>query len=141
MPKYIYRREIPGEAYSWLVSLLCSPNHDRQSFSDSKHGGKEGALAKAIEYRDRVIKDAGLVLVEDRKIYNNKKTTNSTGVNGVCCSSGYYHAYIYPEPWKRKAKKFSISKWGEELAFQKAVAWRKGMELIIYGQSRIKGPI
>jgi len=59
MPKYIYRREIPGEAYSWLVSLLCSPNHDRHSFSDSKHGGKEGALAVAIEYRDKVIKTQG----------------------------------------------------------------------------------
>jgi len=40
--------------------------------------------------------------------------------------------------YKKKVRKFSIAKYGEEIASRKAVAWRKVMELKINGHSRIK---
>ncbi|MBU2645351.1 hypothetical protein KKI24_11650 [bacterium] len=135
--KYIHRKEEPGANFCWVVQLECTPTKHLKIFSDSRYGGKESALEKAIQYRDKIIRKEGLILVENRRVHNNRKSTNTTGVNGVSKSSGFYHAYIHESPYKRKAAKFSISKYGEDLAYKRAVMWRKGMELVVYGQSRI----
>ena len=136
--KYIHRKEGFKIGYYWIVSIDIAPNKYIKTFSDAKYGGKEIALEEAIQYRDKIIQQDGLILIEGRVVHNNKKSTNTSGVNGVSKSSGNYYAYIYESPYKRKIRKFSIAKYGEEIAFRKAVAWRKGMELIVYGHSRIK---
>ena len=133
MPKYISR-----VGKHWLVSIECAESKHRPMFPDSKYGGKEESFAKAIEYRDKMIEEEGLIFVEDRKVFNNIKSNNTSGINGVSRNCGHYHAQISVKPRQKKFKKFSINKWGEEVAFKKAVAWRKGMELVVYGHSRIK---
>lgn len=135
--KYIHRKEEFRGGKFWYVSIDIAPHKYVKTFSDANYGTKDDALQAAIEYRDTIMEDIGLLLVEDRKIYNNIKTTNSSGVNGVSKSGNYYHAYIQITPYQRKAAKFSISKYGEDLAFKRAVMWRKGMELVVYGQSKI----
>jgi len=136
--KYIHRKEEFKVGLYWLVIIDIAPKKYVKTFSDSNYGSKEAALEKAIQFRDKIVQKEGLILVEDRQVHNNKKSTNTSGVNGVSKSTGIYYAYIQVSPYKRKCRKFSIAKYGEEVAFRKAVAWRKGMELIVYGHSRIK---
>ena len=59
-------------------------------------------MEKAIQYRDKIIKKDRLMHVEDRRVHNNKKTTNTSVVNGVSRRSGNFFMYIEVSSYKRK---------------------------------------
>lgn len=47
------------------------------------------------------------------------------------------HSPVYPEPGVRKSTSFSIEKFGEKGAREKAIEFRRQKEIAIYGESMI----
>lgn len=80
-----------------------------------------------------------LRIVEPRVNSQNAKlrSDSTTGVVGVCLSSNGYYIANWQESGKRRLKKFSIKRYGTELAFTLACEHRarKIEELILAGES------
>lgn len=91
-------------------------------FSESKYGSIEGALKEAISKRDNIIdKDKSLQLIGHKK----KSTKNTSGVTGVCFQERTKSWVAY---WSKNNKqhitRFSIIKYGDEIAKTKAINFR-----------------
>lgn len=132
--KYIYRIDGLDSGHGWLLriefqsELLCD-----KLFRDSQYGSAHKALRSAKKERENQLKLHNIPYARGRRFSKALRSTNSTGVTGVCRTDFYYHCYIPLKPNKTKTRKFSINKYGEELAFQLAVEWRQGKEIEIYG--------
>jgi hypothetical protein len=98
------------------------------------YGGKRKALAAAIAYRDQIIaRNPPMTLKAFCSVI---KRNNRSGISGVCRYASrdprqdgtlrwYWIATWSPEPHKTKQIKFSVNKYGEKGAFQRAVQARK----------------
>lgn len=132
--KYIYRIDDLDLGHGWLLRIeigkevVCNMN-----FRDSRYGSAQDALYYAQNERANQLTLHNIPHARGRRFSKIIRSTNSTGVTGTCLSGPYYHSYISTLPQKRKSRKFSINKYGEELAFQMAVEWRQKMENEIYG--------
>jgi hypothetical protein len=132
--KYIYRIDGLDSGHGWLLriefknGMLCD-----EFFRDSRYGSASSALRYAKEERERQLSLHNVPYARGRRFSKALRSTNSTGVTGVCRSNCYYHCFIPLKPNKTKTKKFSINKYGEELAFRLAVEWRQIKEIEVYG--------
>ena len=125
-----------SRTHGWLVTIQRRGVIYRKHFSDGMLGGKRKAFAAAREYRDEVLaKYPPLSMQEYSSIV---KKNNRSGVVGVCryCASEtrdlpddkqrWFWVASWPLPdGKRKRVKFSVKKYGEEGAFQRALAARR----------------
>ena len=119
----------------WEVRIMRRGKKVEKFFSDNGYGGKTQALRAAKEYRDKLEATMKPYTVAERAKKPSKR--NSSGVVGVRKSyrkdirDGYeYTYYCWVAQWtdgkgRRRTKSFSIDKFGDEKAFQKAVAARK----------------
>ncbi|MDR2432492.1 MAG: hypothetical protein LBD34_01940 [Puniceicoccales bacterium] len=118
----------------WLVRGYKNGNRYSKLFSDRKLGGKEEALGKAKIFRNELRARLSAILSKPRcqKIVSHDKR-NQTGVLGVSklCKNGkgdkelgFFSVTWRPTKGKQKCTSFSISKYGEKVAFKKAVALR-----------------
>jgi hypothetical protein len=114
----------------------------RRCFSDGVYEGKANALQAAKAYRDGIVADnPPLTRAEYAAI---KRRNNISGVPGICryawieMTSGgkpverpYWIAFWSQIDGRRVGKKFSIDKYGEKGAYDRArAARRKGMEAL-----------
>jgi hypothetical protein len=112
--------------------------------SDHKNGGKENALKKAIETRNRLEQELGKPRTDWVIVGNNPR--NRTGVVGVRRTVKKYKGKdgkiflneVYEVTWnagreKRGRTSVSISKYGEMSAFRRACAIRRQKEQQLYG--------
>lgn len=138
--------------HGWFVRVYKEKKVYNKLFSDLKCGGKEKALKKALNYRNKLRKELGLPDYEvvskktrkdnfriKRNFTENKKSVirvmrrckrTKTGVIGIYRSvkaNGYqYYVTNYcPKPNERKRISFSIDKHGEEKAFEMAFKIRE----------------
>ncbi len=123
-----------SRTYAWVVNLSRRREMFVKHFTDGVYGGKRKALAAAIAYRDHIIaRYPPLTLKEFCSVI---KHNNRSGISGVCHYASseprqdgelrwYWVASWSPEPRKTKQIKFSVDKYGEEGAFQRAVRARK----------------
>lgn len=131
--KYIYRIDDLDAGHGWLLKIqiggeiICD-----RIFRDNRYGTASNALENAKEEKKRYLKLLDMPHAEGRRFRKKLHVANTSGVNGVSLSGGYYHSYIPVEPNKTKRRKFSINKYSEKLAFQLAVEWRKEMEAEVY---------
>jgi hypothetical protein len=118
----------------WLVRGYKNGNRYSKLFSDGKLGGKEEALEKARIFCNELHARLSAIPAKPRcqKIVSHDKR-NQTGVLGVSrwCKNGkgdkqlgFFSVTWRPVKGKQKCTTFSISKYGEKTAFQKAVALR-----------------
>jgi hypothetical protein len=106
----IHRKEGFRVGNFWYVSIDIVPCKYVKTFSDPNcgskeaalgEGSKEAALGEAIEYQDNTIRKEGLILVENRRVHNNRKSTNKSGIKGVSRNHGDFYAYIQVDPYIR----------------------------------------
>jgi hypothetical protein len=132
--KFIYRIDDLMMGHGWLLRIEMNEEFIYQmSFRDSEYGSPRIGLIEAQRKRDTLLKMHNIPYAEGRRFSKKIRATNSTGVPGVCRSGFHYHCYIPLLPNKRKTRKISIVTYGEKLAFQMAVEWRREMETEVYG--------
>ncbi|MGJ3242302.1 MAG: AP2 domain-containing protein [Opitutales bacterium] len=132
-----------GSTHGWFVRGYRNGRTYSRLFSDRKCGGKGKALNMAREYRDELAAELEKIPQKPRGrrlVYRDSR--NSSGVLGVCRTAKKgpngtvnecYSVSWRPEPGVQKCTSFSIRKYGEEKAFQLAVAHRRRMMRKIYG--------
>ena len=111
-----------------------------KKFTVNVWGGKRKAFCAALEHRNRLM-DRLCMPVTNRKFVLQLSIRNRTGVLGVCRLNFKYHnkqysgysAHCYLEENVVRKKVFWIHKLGEDGAFKKAVAFRQGRLIDIYG--------
>jgi hypothetical protein len=134
--KYIYRIDDLNSGHGWLLRIEIQKEIlFNMLFRDSRYGSARDALRFAKMERDKQLKLHNLPYAKGRRFSKKLRSTNSTGVTGVCRSCFYYHCYIPLQPNKRKTRKISIDKYGEKLAFQLAIEWRREKEIEVYGDT------
>ena len=121
--------------HAWRVSLRRRRIMYVKNFADKKCGGKRKALRLARAYRDELIRK---IRPLSRKEFSGiRRRNNRTGVVGVCRYSksytlrdgtvrySWYWEAIWPTaPGKSEIVRFSINKFGEAGAFNRARAAR-----------------
>jgi hypothetical protein len=114
-------------------------------FSDAAHGGKEEALERAVEYRNKAEKELGKPRTDRLVIARNPR--NTSGVMGVQRKTkvvvaedgeervvkNVYEVTWNPEPGRLCRTWVSIDEYGEEAAFRKACAIRREKEREMFG--------
>ena len=132
--KYIYRIDDLDAGHGWLLRIEMKKELVFNIlFRDSRYGSVDEALRHAKNEREKQLKLLDLPYAKGRRFSKKLRSTNSTGVTGICRSGFYYHCYIPVEPNKRKTKKFSVDKYGEMVAFALAMEWRQQKEIEVYG--------
>lgn len=138
--KYILRvDDDKRNAHYWTVNIYHDNERYNKTFADLKNGGKSSALLAATGYRDKLIKELGIVFQQGLK----KPPThpNSKGIYFKVKRNGdKYYSYIvayWHEELKgkrvRKYKAFSTNKYGTLRARQKAKKFRKEKLKELYG--------
>lgn len=128
----IYRVQKSGSATgSWCVQVRLSGRVQSKSFADSKHGGKDGALVAAAQYRTKLLESLGLSarLNKPENPYPGVSRTESTREQGKYKrKDAYWQAYWVDASGKQRTQRFSIRQLGEEGARAAAIKARKHAE-------------
>ena len=131
----------PSSTHAWRIQVRRQSHYYRRDFSDGRHGGSEAALAAAIAYRNQVIAaHPPLAMPAYCAIL---KKTNRSGVSGLTrvdrlerSKSRLRRRVFWEAQWpidrcRSQHRKFSILKYGEEAAFEMALAARHtGLEAL-----------
>jgi hypothetical protein len=134
--KHIYRIDhAKSRTHSWFVTVQRRGRIYHRHFTDSLYGGKRKALDAAKLYRDGLI--ASLAPFTRPELCVIKKRSNRSGVSGVTridsvetIRGRIYRRRYWLAQWpigggRAKMKKFSIQRYGERGAFQRAVRARQ----------------
>lgn len=133
---HIYRIDHDkSHTHSWYVTIQRRGRVYHRHFTDSIYGGKSKALNAAKGYRDSLINCLRpLTRPEYCRI---RKKNNRSGVSGVTridagenSRGRRYHRRYWLAQWpigngKARKKKFSIQRYGERGAFQRALRARR----------------
>ena len=124
-----------SRTHGWLVTIQRRGVIYRKHFSDGVFNGKRKAFSAAKAYRDEVIAEHPPMSLQEYSSI--RKKNNRSGVVGVCryCASEtrdlpedkqrWFWVASWPLPdGRRKRVKFSVNKYGEEGAFERALAAR-----------------
>lgn len=133
--EYLYEGKVPS--FGWWVRFKRKDKKISQSFSDSKFGSKEKALAAAKVFRDAIEAELEIGKIA-RGVGGEQSKSGILGVGRVKSVTkkayGTYTYYFWQAHWmsspgKEISRKFSVSKYGEEEALRLAIEARnKGME-------------
>lgn len=142
--KGISRIEQPEKfTYGWYVRVRYKGKTKSKFFSDRKYGDRAKAFMKAKSYYKSQMKKIMEKIAGEpvdkvpNTILVTKHKSNNTGIVGIQKikrkrkNGGYYRAYrvAWKEDGKVKTKFFSIEKFGDKEAFQKARRFKKDVLL------------
>jgi hypothetical protein len=117
--------------HGWQVRIARGGRRISKFFSDARWGGAEAGFEAAREFRNRLVED---LPAADRPAAEGKLTRrNVSGVVGVsrivvrtiATRYVFWQATWSPEPGVRRRVKFSITRYGEERAFELACRARR----------------
>ena len=145
--KGISRIDCPErKTVGWYVRVRLGNVTKSKFFSDSKHGGQEEALERAVECRDEMEAELGKPRTD--WVVVGKNPRNRSGVVGVRRTvkkhkgkdGRVYENEVYEVSWnagreQRGRTSVSIRKYGELRAFRMACAIRREKERQIYGEA------
>jgi hypothetical protein len=133
---HIYRIDsAKSRTHSWFVTVQRRGRIYHQHFADLVYGGKRKALDASTVYRDGLLASHRPFTRPER--CRIKKKNNRSGVSGVTKIDVWeqhrgrrYHRRYWLAQWpigngKAKMKKFSITRYGERGAFQRALGARR----------------
>ncbi len=125
----IARIDLPGAGtHGWQVRLQRRGIKYGKFFADRSHGHPDRALHAAVRWRNKLLEK-----ITDRARICELSLRNSSGVVGVSkitvvSSNGnsyhFWQATWSPTPGQRRCVKFSIKRYGDTEAFQRAVEAR-----------------
>ncbi|HKP72806.1 MAG TPA: hypothetical protein VJT82_07705 [Pyrinomonadaceae bacterium] len=131
--------------HGWYVRVRFSNETRSKFFSDKANGGKEAALERAVECRNKLEQELGKPRTDWVIVGNNPR--NNSGVVGVRRTVKKYKGKdgkvylneVYEVSWnagreKKGRTSVSISKYGEAGAFRRACAIRRQKEQLMYGK-------
>jgi hypothetical protein len=138
-PDQRHLRRVDNEdksTHAWVVSLQRNKRITIKMFSDSVWGGNDKALAAARQWRDQQTQPADEYAHEIWR-RNRLRTNNSSGLVGI----GRYERPLRPDgkpggdafwlaSWidengRQRKRKYSVKRWGEEAARQRAIEERE----------------
>jgi hypothetical protein len=130
----------------WYVRVRLGNVTKAKFISDSKHGGKDAGLLKAVECRNRLEQELGKPRTDWVVVGENPR--NKSGVVGVRRAVKKYTGKdgtiylneVYEVSWnagreKKGRTSVSIKKYGEAAAFRRACAIRRQKERLLYGKA------
>ena len=111
-----------NNTHGWYVRIRKRGLKFEKLFSDLKHGSKDWAFMKAVVFLDNCME----------QIEQHKRETNTAKIRRAKKYSRGYEYDVFevswsPEPRMRKKKAFSVKKFGEKKALQKAESWAKAI--------------
>lgn len=129
---YAIRRHCAAKnAWCWRVRFSRRGTMYSKTFYDLACGGAKKAKAQAIAWRDaQLTKLKALTLLD---LHKRKRSNNQSGMSGVHFHKtarqplGFWQAKIRFHDGTRKARSFSVQKFGDKDAFCLAVAARAEM--------------
>lgn len=144
--KGISRIDCPErKTVGWYVRVRLKHVTKAKFISDSKYGGKEEGLKKALEVRNQLEEELGKPRTDWVIVGENPR--NNSGVVGVRRATKKYigkdgKVYlneVYEVSWnagreKKGRTSVSIKKYGEAAAFRRACAIRREKEQLMYGK-------
>ena len=126
----------------WQVRVTRRGIAINELFSDSKFGGRAGALSEAMHFRDKTVRD--LRPYSRSELARRRTARNTSGIPGVrrrikpVKRAGKVFEYAVwsasgsPRPNERRTRDFYVKKLGEDEAREKAIAqrlrWEQQME-------------
>ncbi len=144
--------EKPKKQHCWEVKIIRPENSFHRSFSDSKHGGREQALAAAIKCRNDEIKTRPAMNSYEQAVI--PKKTNKSGIVGIRRGDKVVtrgsKQWVYPS-WiatgtpesggKPKTKYFAIHQYGSSAAAKSAAVsqratWERSLKASV--ESKLK---
>lgn len=129
---YIGRYVTSAHRGSWCVSMIHEGKRYRKTFSDAKLGGEKSALLAAKAWRDEIF--SGFERKKKIDTVTRPHVRNTSGATGVFKSrhvskSRAFEYWVAKAPFTKglpsQTKKFSITKYGDTLAYSMAVAARE----------------
>lgn len=131
--------------YGWYIRVRFANRTRAKFLCDSAHGGREAALKKAVEWRNRLEQELGKPRT-DYVIVGENPNRGTTGVVGVQRrvkkyigkDGTVYNNEVYEVSWQAGRDRMgktsvSIRKYGEQSAFKRACAIRREKEKLMYG--------
>ena len=125
-----------SHTHAWVVTIQRRGVIYRKHFSDRRYGSRSKAFAAAQSYRDELVAQHPPMSL--REYLSIRKKNNRSGVVGVCRYCAFEtrelpedrRRWFWVAAWslpggKRKRIKFSVSKYGEEQAFNMALKARR----------------
>ncbi|HVF85330.1 MAG TPA: hypothetical protein VM821_05065 [Abditibacteriaceae bacterium] len=140
-PKSISRIETPKHC-AWYVRIYFEGAYVRKTFSDSVYNGKEDALREALEWRDqmelrmgkpRTDRSVRKKTIVDERVTGVRRRQMKDKKRGKSYLRDIYEVTWAPTPGKVWRTKVSVTKYGEEEAFRRAVEIRRQKEREFYG--------
>ena len=123
--KYISRIDT-DDTHGWYVRVKRKGHNFQKLFSDQKLGNKDWALIQAMIYTDECVESIEKKTAKDDFAKIKKILKHSRG----------YSYPVYEVSWQfvkgqTKKKSFSIKKFGEEAALQKAESWARAVNKLL----------
>ena len=132
------------KTHGWYVRVRFNGMQRSKFFSDEAHGGREEALALAVQHRNRTEQELGKPRTDRLVIARNPR--NRSGITGIQRKTktiktetgertikNVYEVSWNPEPGKLCRTWVSIDEYGEEAALRKACAIRREKEREMFG--------
>lgn len=131
--------------HGWYVRVRFNKQGRAKFIADGAHGGREAALAKAVECRDEMERELGRPRTDHQVVGSSPR--NALGVAGVRRAvrkhkgkgGAVFESEVYEVTWnagreRRGRTSVSIRKYGELRAFRMACAIRREKERQMYGE-------
>jgi len=110
------KRHDEGGTYGWQVQVPGCPS---EFFADSTHGGRVAAFRKARQ-RAEQLSDSSRVNLKTGRFLRSPDAADGGVFRITVQGRAFWVAAWSPEPGKKKQARFSVGKWGEKGAEQKA---------------------
>lgn len=140
----IFRLKAARNAWYWAVHFRRRGQMHYKRFYDLKHGGSKPALAAALAWRDRRLQRTKILMF--REFHVQRRSNNTSGIPGVHLVKsiaqplGAWQAKIKLPDGRKITKSFSILKFGDRAAFERAAAARDGMLALIDDRPYLRHP-
>lgn len=118
-------------SYGWQVRMQFRGQKFSRFFADRMHGGEERALIAARKWRDEQWLVLGMINSPRTCETSSRNASGVVGVSRVVVrsSSGveyhFWQATWCPSPGQRQSIKFSIKKYGDQMAYRLAIEARR----------------
>ncbi len=135
-----------SRTFGWYVRVFFNGEKKVRFFSDGCYGGRDKALQKALQFRNKAEKELGKPRTD--RVVVTKTNNNTTGIIGlhrkcektITKSGEIRYRNIYeitwcPAPNQMSRTRVSIDKHGEEQALLKAYRIRRAKERLVYGKA------